>query len=210
MNRRWLLGAASAALAAPTLLSLVRPGSSWAQGVDVKAVLHDPEAPEAGNPKGDVTIVSYFDYNCPFCKQSEPHLKKLVTTDGKIRLIYKDWPILTDASMYGARMALAAKQQGKYQEAHDALLAIPGRRIPKDKMLEALASTSIDIKRLEEDFKVHSAAITALIRRNMAQADAMGLQGTPAFLVGPFKIAQALDYAGFKDAVAQARAQQKS
>lgn len=210
MNRRSVLGAISGTIAAPAILAFLRPSSSWAQGVDVKAVLHDPEAPEAGNPKGDITIVTYFDYNCPFCKQSEPHLKKLVETDGKIRLVYKDWPILTDASMYGAQIALGAKHQGKYQEAHDALLAIPGRKIPKKTMLEALAPTGIDLKRAGEDMKAHAAEITALLQRNMDQAEAMGLQGTPAYLIGPFKVTQALDFSGFKDAVAKARASRKS
>ena len=94
-----------------------------------EAILNDPLAPGGGNPKGNLTIVTFFDYNCPFCKKAEPDLERVVKEDGQICLVYKDWPILTKASVYGARMALAAKYQGKYDAVHSALMAIPG---PKD------------------------------------------------------------------------------
>lgn len=77
-----------------------------------------------GNPKGNITIVTFFDYNCPYCKKAEPDLERVVKEDGQIRLVYKDWPILTKASVYGAQMALAAKYQGKYDAVHAALMAI--------------------------------------------------------------------------------------
>src|SRR5258708_13131031 len=72
------------------------------------AILNDPAAPVAGNPKGDLTIVTFFDYNCPFCKKAEPNLERLVKADGKIRLLYKDWPILTEASVTAAHLVLAS------------------------------------------------------------------------------------------------------
>lgn len=139
MNRRTLLGltlAASSMLLFAPLLST----SAAAQNVDVKAVLHDPDAPEGGNPKGDVTIVAFTDYNCPYCKKSAPDLKRIVAEDGKVRLVYKDWPILTKASVYGAQLALAAKYQGKYETVHDALMGIPGKQIPDEKMLAAVST----------------------------------------------------------------------
>ena len=78
--------------------------SQDAQDDDVSsaAILNDPAAPVAGNVKGDITIVTFFDYNCPFCKKAEPSLERLVKEDGHIRLVYKDWPILTKPSVYGA------------------------------------------------------------------------------------------------------------
>jgi protein-disulfide isomerase len=206
MNRRTLLGR----IVAASLLSLLNPllsAPAMAQTIDVKAVLHDPDTPEGGNPKGDVTIVAFTDYNCPYCKQSEPDLKRIVAEDGKVRLVYKDWPILTKASVYGAKLALAAKYQGKYQVVHDALMAIPGKQIPEDKMLDAVKGSGVDMTRLNADLKTHSNDIAALLKRNMDQADGLGMQGTPTYLIGPFRTST-LDYNGFKQALAEARRRQ--
>jgi protein-disulfide isomerase len=183
--------------------------SQDAQDPDVSsaAILNDPAAPVAGNPNGDITIVTFFDYNCPFCKKAEPSLERLVKEDGHIRLVYKDWPILTKPSVYGARLALAAKYQGEYDSVHAALLAIPGIKIPEAQMLAAVRGSGVDMNQLDADLKTHADEITALLRRNLAQADALDLPGTPAYLVGHFKITQALTYEGFKRAVAEARAQ---
>ena len=100
-------------------------------------ILADPEAPIGGNPDGDLTIVDFFDYNCPFCKKSATHLERLVKADGKIKLIYKDWPILTETSIVGAQLALGAKYQGKYLEVHHALMNIPGYGISKQQIAES-------------------------------------------------------------------------
>lgn len=169
------------------------------------AILNDPATPVAGNPKGDLTIVAFFDYNCPFCKKSEPDLERLVKTDGKIRLVYKDWPILTEASTTGAQLALAAKYQGKYDVAHRALMSIPGPGIPADQMRKAVSASGVDMDRLDADLKDHGDEIAALLRRNMAQAESLGLQGTPAYLVGQYRVTSALSYDDFKKVAADAR-----
>lgn len=168
-------------------------------------ILNDPDAPVGGNQKGDVTIVAFLDYNCPFCKKSAPDLERIISDDGKIRLVYKDWPILTEASVYGAQLALAAKYQGKYETAHRALMGIPGLRIGRETMTEAVLASGVARDRLNLDLAAHAAEIEALLKRNLAQADALGLQGTPTYLVGPFKTST-LDYAGFKKVVSDARA----
>lgn len=209
MNRRQALMILGAIAAVPLIKSFGAP-QAWAEGVDVDAILHDPDAPETGNPKGDVTIVSYFDYNCPFCKKAEPDLEKVVRSDGKIRLVYKDWPILTEASVYGAQIALGAKYQNKYQAAHDAMMAIPGRGISKEQMRAAVEAAGVDMARLQSDLNGHGDAITALLRRTLSQAEAMGLQGTPVYLVGPYKVAAALDADAFRKVVAQARGRQSA
>ncbi|MHB2205336.1 DsbA family protein [Methylobacterium sp. CM6257] len=210
MDRRTLLALLPAAALAPALLAPPGAGQAFAEGIDANAILNDPEAPVSGNAKGDLTIVAFLDYNCPFCKKSEPDLLRLVKSDGRIRLVHKDWPILGDASVYGAQLALAAKYQGRYDAVHRALMAIPGRRISKERMLEAVSAAGADMARLEEDGKAHQGEIAALLQRNLDQADALGLQGTPVFLIGPLKVAAALDYDGFKQAAAQARARGRS
>lgn len=170
-------------------------------------MLHDPDAPEGGNPKGDVTIVAFTDYNCPYCKKSTPDLKRIVAEDGKVRLVYKDWPILTKASVYGAQLALAAKYQGKYETVHDALMAIPGKQIPNENMLAAVKASGVNMTRLSADLKKHNDEIAVLLKRNLEQADALGMQGTPTYLIGPFRTST-LDYDGFKQALAEARRRQ--
>lgn len=175
--------------------------------IDVDGILHDPQTPTGGNPKGDVTIVAFTDYNCPFCKKSEPDLQRIVQEDGKIRLVYKDWPILAASSVFGARMALAAKFQDRYQMAHDALMAIPGPQIPAQKMEAALAGSGLDMKRLQDDLNAHADEITGILKRTMAQADSLHLEGTPTYLIGPFRTST-LDYDGFKRAIGDARARQ--
>lgn len=210
MNRRTLVALFPTAAVMPALLLPPILQNASAQGIDPNTILNDPDAPVSGNPKGDLIVVAFLDYNCPYCKKSEPELLRLVKSDGNIRLVHKDWPILGNASVYAAQLALAAKYQGRYDEAHKALMDIPGYKIPKEKMLEAVSTSGVDMSRLEEDRNSHAAEIVALLQRNLDQADALGLQGTPVFLVGPLKIAAALDYAGFKQAVAQARARGRS
>ena len=205
MNRRTVLAFAAAALVAPWFSARVLAAHGR---VDVEAILNDPDAPVGGNPDGDVTIVAFFDYNCPFCKKVTPALAKLVAADGGVRLVYKDWPILAASSVDGARMALAAKYQGKYEQAHAALMVAPGRS-SRDRMAEAIRNAGVDMTRLEADLKTHDSEISALINRNRDEADSLGLEGTPVFLIGPFKVAAALDYDGLKRVVDQARARQK-
>ncbi|MFG1402910.1 DsbA family protein [Xanthobacter sediminis] len=205
MRRRDFIRLAALALMPPALAA--GAGRALAQGVDVDAILRDPDAPTAGNPDGDVTIVAFFDYNCPYCKKSAPDLDRVVKEDGRIRVVYKDWPILTEASVYGAQLALAARYQEKYFAAHGALMGIPGRKIPKEQMLEAVKSSGVDMERLNLDLALHGPQISALLKRNNAQAESIGLQGTPTYLVGPL-LASTLDYASFKRAIAEARRRQ--
>lgn len=172
-----------------------------------EAILNDPTAPTGGNPKGNLTIVTFFDYNCPFCKKAEPDLERVVKEDGQIRLVYKDWPILTKASVYGAQMALAAKYQGRYDAVHAALMGIPGPKIPEDRMLAAIRTSGVDMQRLETDLQLHADEIGATLKKHLAQADSLELRGTPAYIVGRFRVTSALTYSQFKQAIGDARAQ---
>lgn len=193
----------------PILANIIGARQTWAaQEIDTKGILHDPDAPESGNPKGNLTIVSFFDYNCPFCKRAEPDLEKVVKEDGKIRLVYKDWPILTEASVYGAQIALGAKYQGKYLIAHNALMSVPGSKNDKATMTKAVQAAGVDMERLETDIHANADAISGLLHRTHAQAESMRLMGTPVYLIGQFKVAAALDAAKFREVVAQARERQ--
>jgi protein-disulfide isomerase len=123
-----------------------------------------------------------------------------------VRLVYKDWPILTNASVTGAHFALAAKYQDKYRAVHVAMMNIHGQKIDDASLLEAVKAAGIDMTQLDADLKAHDADISTLLKRNMSEADLLGLVGTPVFLIGPFKVAKALDYDEFKQTVADFRA----
>lgn len=196
-------------LAATSLL--IVPSIAFADDdvVSKDDILNDPQAPTAGNPNGDLTIVDFFDYNCPFCKKAAPNLERAVKADGKIRLVYKDWPILGPTSIIGARLALAAKYQGKYLDVHHALMSIPGEGVPQDRMVDEIRKTGVDMSQLDADINGRADEIGKLIKRNLAIAEAIGLLGTPGFLVGPYKVNQALTYEGFVHVIADARTRQK-
>ena len=141
-GQRPLAAVLSAVTIASFAFSLSASQPAQSANVDIDAVLNDPAAPVAGNPNGDVTIVAFMDYNCPFCKKSTPDLERFITTDGRVKLIYKDWPILAKSSKYSAELALAAKYQGKYDVAHAALMALHGR-VSEDEMLKAIQASRV-------------------------------------------------------------------
>lgn len=190
------------------LTALIAVGAATrvrADDLSAEMILDDPEAPVGGNPKGGLTIVSFFDYNCPFCKRTVEPLNNVLAADGDIRHVYKDWPILARSSVYGARLALAAKHRNRYDDAYRALMGIEGSRVAEDRMRQALEGAGFDVPDLEADADRHDAQITTLLQRNNAQAEGLGLRGTPVFLIGPFLVASALDEAGFRQVVKDAR-----
>jgi protein-disulfide isomerase len=168
------------------------------------AVLRDPEIPAAGNADGDITIVEYFDYNCPYCRKLEPELRQVVQDDGKVKLVYKDWAILGPVSIVAARMALATKYQDKYVAAHDALMGTASR-LTEPRIKELLAGAGIDVDRASKDLETNAKAIDAILARNNDQATAFGFKGTPAFIIGKFRVPGALTMAQFDQAIADAR-----
>lgn len=181
------------------------PAFAHADDLSAEMILNDPDAPVGGNPAGSLTIVTFFDYNCPFCKSTVEPLGKVLKSDGDIRLVYKDWPILFPTSPYAARLALAAKHQNRYEEAYAALMGIDGPRVSEDRMREALRAGGFDLAQLEATAEKRKTEISTLLERNNAQAERLGLRGTPAFLIGRYIVASALDEAGFREVVAEAR-----
>jgi protein-disulfide isomerase len=185
------------------------PGSALAQGDDENVltealVLRDPEIPVAGNAKGDISIVEYFDYQCPYCRKLEPELRQVVQDDGKVRLIWKDWPILGEISVVASRMALASKYQDKYLQAHEALMGV-NSKLTEPRIHELLAGAGIDVDRATRDLATNAKAIDAILARNNDQATAFGFKGTPSFIVGKFRVPGILTMAEFDQVIADAR-----
>ncbi len=195
------------------LLAAVVPSQLHAEPVNAdlmseSSILRDPAAPSTGNAKGDITIVEYFDYQCPYCKKVNPDLAKVVRDDGHVRLVFKDWPIFGNVSVYAARLALASRYQDKYAEAHDALISLP-EKLTEEKVHATLSAAGIDVERARQDLAAHQEAIDAVLARNHQQAVALGFQGTPAFIIGHFRVPGAPNAAAFKQAIADARAAAK-
>jgi protein-disulfide isomerase len=190
-------------------LALLGPSVAHAEDNEEKVltealVLRDPDIPVAGNPDGDITIVEWFDYNCPYCRKLEPELRQVVQDDGKVRLVLKDWPILGPVSAVAARMALAAKYQDKFVQAHDAMIGVSSK-LTEPRIRELLAGAGIDIDQLDRDLSANAKAIDAILARNNDQAEAFGFRGTPAFIVGKFRVPGALSMAEFERVIADAR-----
>ncbi len=168
------------------------------------AIVRDPGPYRAGARDPDVTIVEYFDYDCPFCRRLAPTLRRLLAEDPRLALIYKDWPVLGDASVYAARCALAAAYQGKYLQAHDALLA--GPRLSNAAEIEAvLGRAGIDVARMRADLRRHAVDIARVLNRNDDEARALGLQGTPGLLVGRTLVPGIIGLADLRGLIARAR-----
>jgi protein-disulfide isomerase len=198
------------ALGAGAVMLGIAPKSSLAQSAsDEKTltealVLRDPDIPVAGNADGDITIVEYFDFQCPYCRKIEPELRQVVRDDGKVRLVWKDWPVLGPLSVVAARMALASKYQDKFLQAHDALIGV-NSKLTEPRIRELLAGAGIDVDRLNRDLKSNAKDIDAILARNNDQATAFGFRGTPSFIVGKFRVPGILTVAQFKQVIADAR-----
>lgn len=171
-------------------------------------VLRDSEIPALGNPKGDITIVEYLDYQCSYCKKISPVLDQVLKDDPNVRLVLKDWPILGDPSPYAAKLVLATKYQNKYEAAHRALMVRTGR-LTDGVIDDTLAKAGIDVTKAKADYESNKATIDAVLKRNNVQAEALGFRGTPAFIVGSFRVPGGLTAEQFKLAIADARAAAK-
>jgi len=165
------------------------PQEAAAQDLDLitlegqKQMLANPGTDPVGARQPDVTIVEYFDYNCPYCKTVVPTLQALLAQDPKVALVYKEWPVLGPVSTYASSAALAAGWQGKYLAAHDALIGGP-HLARNDQVDAALEKAGVNMGLLKKDRATHAKEIAALLARNDAEAHALNLDGTPGFVVG--------------------------
>jgi protein-disulfide isomerase len=171
----------------------------------VKDTLVDPADPVGGNPKGDVTIVEFFDTRCPYCRKLEPTMADLLSRDHGVRLVYKDLPILGPASVLGSKALLAAQKQGGYEKLRAAIMAAPPQTTEAI-IQEAAQRLGLDWKRLRHD--MDDPAIQARIDTNLKLARSVGIEGTPALVIGGDLIPGAVDLADLRKAVTTARGAQ--
>lgn len=168
-------------------------------------ILSDPDSPVGGNPEGDVTLVEFFDYNCTYCRRVAPVMAEVLATDSELRVVYKEFPILGEGSVFAARAALAAERQAQYHAFHSAMMAFPGQ-LNQQTVLAVAGEVGLDVERLRADME--DPAIQAMIDRNYGLAQALGINGTPGFVIGDTIVPGAIDLAAMQAAIADARTQQ--
>jgi len=166
-------------------------------------IFNNPADPVIGNPQGDVTVVEFFDYRCPYCKRVSDSLMQLLKDDPNIRLVYKEFPILGPDSVVAARIALAAHRQGKYEQVHTAFMAHKGSFGEAD-LLELAGSVGADVTKLQADMA--DPAIQGQLLANESLAAALGITGTPGFLFGKQLVPGAISLDDMKKLVTDARA----
>ena len=165
-------------------------------------IYSDPDSPVVGNPKGDVTIVVFFDYNCGYCKKSLPELQTLLSKDQSLRVVYKEFPILGPQSLIAARAALAANRQGHYQAFNRALFDADGAG---EGTLKGVSdSLKLNYSKLQQDMA--DPKVNEEIERNMKLAAALDINGTPAYIIGDLLIPGAIDIDSLAKLVSSERA----
>jgi protein-disulfide isomerase len=167
-----------------------------------REIFNDPATPVGGNPEGDVAIVEFFDYRCPYCKQVEPALKALLDQDRKLRFVYKEMPVLGAPSVTAAHAALAARLQGKYETFHAVMMATKGQ-ISDEVVYQVAGSIGLDVDRLKRDMAAPE--IDQALKANLALASALDIHGTPGFIIGEHVVPGAIDLDALKNLVADAR-----
>ncbi|MEM8537704.1 MAG: DsbA family protein [Pseudomonadota bacterium] len=162
----------------------------------------DPNAPFDGPAEADAVVVEFFDYNCPYCKRAAGDVKALLAADSNLRVVYREWPILGDGSVFAARAALAARAQGKYAEMHAALMTMRGRA-EEATVLAAARQLDLDIDQLRAD--MDSPDVTEHIQTSRALAESLGFTGTPAFVIGDALVPGAVPLSDLQAYVAASR-----
>jgi protein-disulfide isomerase len=168
------------------------------------ALYADPATPSVGPADASVTIVEFFDYRCPYCKRVAPDLATLLRNDGDLRIVYKEWPILGPQSVYAAKAALAAQRQGKYREMHEALIGLKGE-LGEEQVLATAQALGLDVEHLMQDMQ--DPAIADQLERVRILAEALQIDGTPAFLFGGRFVGGAVSLEQMQELVKAARQQ---
>lgn len=166
------------------------------------ALLHDPASPVLGNPDGDVTLVEFFDYRCPYCKSSAPTIAELIRKDPRLRVVMKEFPVLGAESTYASRVALVAARHGKYAAFHETVLGYKGT-LDNARTLELAAQIGLDPK--QTAVEAEDPKLDAMITANIDLAHALAIDGTPSFVIGKFIIPGVVTMDDLKLAIATAR-----
>ena len=156
----------------------------------------------AGNPHGDVTLVEFFDYACPYCRAAHLDVKRLIAADPRLRVVYRDFPVLTEGSGEAAMAALSAATQGKYAAFHDRMFDTAGK-VDRERTVALVRAAGLDERRTAADLA--SPKLKAEIKHNLDLGRALGLTGTPTFIVGDRILSGAVGYDRLAAAIAEAR-----
>lgn len=165
-------------------------------------ILRDPASPVAGNPDGDVVVVEFFDYRCPYCKQVAERVIDIAKKDGKVKVVFKEFPILGPESVFASRAALAAQRQGRYVEFHVALMRVK-ERLNDELTMRVAQSVGLDVEKLKKDMA--SPEISRYLEKNTDLAEELNIRGTPAFIVGDKLVPGAVDGPTLEKLIAEAR-----
>ena len=165
-------------------------------------LLQNARSPVGGNPAGDITVVEFFDYNCGYCKRVAPAVNAVVANDPNVRIVYKEFAILGPNSLVAARAALAAKRQGKCGEFHDALMS--AEQADTGTVTATAKALGLDYEKLVRDME--DPEITEQLERNYRLANALGINGTPAFVIGDRLVPGAIDENAMMEIIADERA----
>jgi len=168
-----------------------------------KELLADPDSFVGGNPDGDVTLVEFFDYRCGYCKRFASVLERIVKQDPKLRVVYKEFPVLGEDSFRGAQAALAARKQGYYLEFHEALMKVRGT-LTEEVLMKVADSVGLDTDRLKRDMETPK--VRDVIGNNHRLAEALAIDGTPTLIVGDEIVRGAIPIEQLTAMVARARA----
>jgi protein-disulfide isomerase len=186
----------------PSILQDAMTAASRAAVAAARETMVGPADPIGGNAQGDVTIVEFFDTRCPYCRKLEPTMAEFLARDHGVRLVYKDLPILGPASVLGSRALLAAQKQGGYEKLRDAIMSAPPDTTTAS-IQAAARKLGLDWTRLQHD--MDDPAITTRIQSNLKLAHEIGIEGTPALVIGSTLIPGAVDLAELQTAVAAER-----
>ncbi|MGR3757141.1 MAG: DsbA family protein [Tranquillimonas sp.] len=165
----------------------------------------DPNAPVLGNPEGDVTVVEFFDYNCPYCRRVAPEVQALVAGGNNVRRVYRDWPIRGGGSVFAARAALASRNQGKYEEFHEAMMGL-SERAEEASVLRIAEEIGLDIEQMRKDMEAPE--IDEHIQTSMQLTQSLGFNGTPSFVIGDALVPGFVEQEKLEELVEKAREDQ--
>ncbi|MCY4479496.1 MAG: DsbA family protein, partial [Rhodospirillales bacterium] len=165
------------------------------------ALTEHPLSPVSGNPDGEVTLVEFFDYQCGYCKRSLGPVMELLESEGGLRIVWKEFPILGPVSRFAARAAMAAHRQGLYLEYHVAMMGAAGK-LSEERAMEIAGRVGLDVERLRRDMA--DPAIEAYLDETHRLATDLGIDGTPAFVIGDKLVPGAVGGARLKDLIAEA------